>query len=88
MKDVSHEVKLFGVTESKNINEQYDCQCLKHQMDKIVYSRSCNAIPCNSINKDSKSVGSYNCYCLYISLVAITLASTKLCGRRIEFRFV
>ncbi|XP_019885597.2 centrosomal protein of 120 kDa isoform X2 [Camponotus floridanus] len=87
VKDVSHEVKLFGTTESKNINEQYDCQCLKHQMDKIVYPRSCNAISCNSINKESKSVGSYNCYCLHISLVAITLTSTKLCGRRIEFRF-
>ncbi|KAL6436897.1 hypothetical protein ACFW04_004925 [Cataglyphis niger] len=67
------------------MNEQSDCQCMKNQIDKITYLRSCNAISC--INKDFKSIGSYHCYCLYISLAAITLVSTKLSGRQIEFRF-
>ncbi|KAL6436896.1 hypothetical protein ACFW04_004925 [Cataglyphis niger] len=78
-------VKLLGATECKNMNEQSDCQCMKNQIDKITYLRSCNAISC--INKDFKSIGSYHCYCLYISLAAITLVSTKLSGRQIEFRF-
>ncbi|XP_029674380.1 centrosomal protein of 120 kDa-like isoform X2 [Formica exsecta] len=86
-KNTPREVKLLGATECKNINEQSDCQCVKHQMDKITYSRSCNAISCNCINNDFKSIGSYHCYCLYISLAAITLVSTKLSGRQIEFRF-
>ncbi|XP_070162107.1 centrosomal protein of 120 kDa [Polyergus mexicanus] len=86
-KNTSREVKLLGATECKIINEQSDCQCVKHQLDKITYSRSCNAISCNCINNDFKSIESYHCYCLYISLAAITLVSTKLSGRQIEFRF-
>ncbi|XP_029165522.1 centrosomal protein of 120 kDa-like isoform X2 [Nylanderia fulva] len=86
LKNTPREMKLFNATECKNINDQSDCQCIKHQMDKNIYSRSCNAIPC--LNKDSISVGSYHCYCLHISLAAITLIqSTKLSGRQIEFRF-
>ncbi|XP_072746567.1 centrosomal protein of 120 kDa isoform X2 [Anoplolepis gracilipes] len=84
-KNIPREMKLSSATECKNINEQSDCQYLKHQMDKITHSRSCNAISC--ITKDSKSIGPYHCYCLYISLTAITLVSTKLSGRQIEFRF-
>ncbi|CAL1685521.1 unnamed protein product [Lasius platythorax] len=84
-KNIPREMKLFSATECKSTNEQSDCQCLKHQMDKITYSCSCNAISC--VDKDSKSIGSYHCYCLHISLAAITLVSTKLSGRQIEFRF-
>ncbi|XP_071554490.1 uncharacterized protein [Temnothorax nylanderi] len=70
-----------------SINKQpVDCQCCKHQTDKVTCSRSCDGTLC--INKNHvKGVGSYHCYCLRISLVAITLASETLSGREIEFRF-
>ncbi|XP_077278529.1 protein rha [Temnothorax americanus] len=82
VKNLPGEVKC--TTECKNINKQpVDCQCCKHQTDT---SRSCDGMLC--INKNRiKGVGSYHCYCLRISLVAITLASETLSGREIEFRF-
>ncbi|XP_071643110.1 centrosomal protein of 120 kDa isoform X3 [Temnothorax longispinosus] len=74
-------------TECKNINKQpVDCQCCKHQTDKVTYSRLCDGMLCSNKNH-IKGVGSYHCYCLRISLVAITLASETLSGREIEFRF-
>ncbi|XP_025994496.2 centrosomal protein of 120 kDa isoform X2 [Solenopsis invicta] len=86
-RNIPSEVKCM--TEYKNINKQsVDCQCIKHQTDKITYSRSCDRMFCNHINKNYiKDVGSYHCYCLHISLVAITLVSETLSGREMEFRF-
>lgn len=76
------------MTECKNINKQsVDCQYFKHQTDKVTCSRSCDGIFCNCVNKNHIK-GSYHCYCLRISLVAITLVSETLSGREIEFRFV
>lgn len=41
-----------------------------------------------NINKNHiRDVGSYHCYCLRISLEAISLVSETLSGREIEFRF-
>jgi len=87
-RNISSEAKY--ITECKNINKQsVDCQCLKHQTDKITCSRSCDGILCNCVNKSyMKGVGSYHCYCLSISLVAITLVSETLSGQKIEFRSV
>ncbi|XP_071554463.1 centrosomal protein of 120 kDa-like [Temnothorax nylanderi] len=85
VKNLPGEVKC--TTECKNINKQLvDCQCCKHQTDKVTCSRSCDGML--YFNKNHiKGVGSYHCYCLRISLVAITLASETLSGREIEFRF-
>ncbi|XP_011868150.1 PREDICTED: centrosomal protein of 120 kDa-like isoform X2 [Vollenhovia emeryi] len=84
LKNIPGEVRC--TTECKNINKQ-SVECFKHQMDKVTCSRSC----CDamfSVNKNHvKGVGSYHCYCLRISLVAVTLVSETLCGREIEFRF-
>ncbi|XP_012528334.2 LOW QUALITY PROTEIN: centrosomal protein of 120 kDa [Monomorium pharaonis] len=75
--------------EYKNINKQsVDCQYVKHQTNKITCSRSCDGIFCDCIDKNYiKDVGSYHCYCLHISLVAITLISKTLSEREMEFRF-
>ncbi|XP_011693780.1 PREDICTED: centrosomal protein of 120 kDa-like isoform X3 [Wasmannia auropunctata] len=76
-------------TEYKNINKQSaECQCLKRQTDRVTCSRSCDGMLYNSVNKNhTKDAGPYHCYCLRISLVAITLVSETLSGRGIEFRF-
>ncbi|XP_014474648.1 PREDICTED: centrosomal protein of 120 kDa-like isoform X3 [Dinoponera quadriceps] len=73
-------------TERKYTNQHFlDCQHLKSQMDKMMCLCSSDTAVCNCMNV--KCAGSYHCYCLYISLVAITSVSPKLSGRRIEFRF-
>lgn len=74
-------------TECKYANEQFiDCQHLKNQTDKMTCLCSNDTTVCNYIN--TKCMGSYHCYCLYISLVTITFVPSKLSGKRIEFRFV
>ncbi|XP_032673592.1 centrosomal protein of 120 kDa-like isoform X2 [Odontomachus brunneus] len=73
-------------TEYKYANEQFtDCQRIKSQMDKMTCLCSSDTTVCNCIN--TKCIGSYHCYCLYISLMTITFVSPKLSGKRIEFRF-
>ncbi|XP_018047969.1 PREDICTED: centrosomal protein of 120 kDa-like [Atta colombica] len=74
--------------EYKNVNKQsVDCQCLKHQTEsKVTCSRSCDGILYN-VNKNHIRDGSYHCYCLRISLEAISLVSEMLSGQEIKFRF-
>ncbi|KAG5321241.1 CE120 protein, partial [Pseudoatta argentina] len=75
--------------EYKNVNKQsVDCQCLKHQTEsKVTCSRSCDGILYNVNKNHIRDVGSYHCYCLRISLEAISLVSEMLSGREIKFRF-
>ncbi|RLU24249.1 hypothetical protein DMN91_004460 [Ooceraea biroi] len=81
---------------SRNISSEAKCetqqiadrQCPKYQSDKITHSYPCDAIFCNCVNRNyPKGVTSYHCFCLNISLAAITLVSDRLSGRQIEFRF-
>ncbi|XP_012054998.1 PREDICTED: centrosomal protein of 120 kDa-like [Atta cephalotes] len=74
--------------EYKNVNKQsVDCQSLKHQTEsKVTCSRSCDGILYN-VNKNHIRDGSYHCYCLCISLEAISLVSEMLSGQEIKFRF-
>ncbi|XP_025153501.1 centrosomal protein of 120 kDa isoform X2 [Harpegnathos saltator] len=72
-------------TEFKYANQQFiDCQHLKNRTNKMT-CRSSDTMVCKCVN--TKCIGSYHCYCLCISLIAITFASPKLSGRQIEFRF-
>lgn len=79
--------KVKYVTEHKYVQKRpMDCQCTKYQKDKVPCLHTCDTILCNYINKHTKDVGSYRCYCLDISLMAITLVSPKIFGQQIEFR--
>ncbi|KYQ57030.1 hypothetical protein ALC60_04018 [Trachymyrmex zeteki] len=86
-RNISRETKC--TKEYKNVNKQsVDCQCLKHQPEsKVTCSRLCNGMLYNINKNHIRDVGSYHCYCLRISLEAISLVSETLSGREIEFRF-
>ncbi|KYM97554.1 hypothetical protein ALC62_11848 [Cyphomyrmex costatus] len=86
-RNVSSEIKC--PIEYKNANKQsVDCQHSKHQTEsKVTCSRSCDGMLYNVNKNHIRDVGSYHCYCLRISLEAISLVSEMLSGREIEFRF-